>query len=409
MSTVADTYFVCRETPVNFPSGVKLKDTAESSSSVLRIISKLPGPGNYSGPTDFFYNVNENPTTSIQFNGIMYNVSQSYLCMPGVHKIVGEEKVCDAELVLIFNPSQTSMNTQSPIMLCVPVESGIKFTKYSARYFKTLTTGVTASRPTFGSILPPKPTFINYRGFNFLLRLSAGSSLNKCSDIPVSPRNIIQYLVCQTPIGMTVSDYERFSADLPRGPRPKGANDYAPLPQLVKPPVAASDIANSRFTDLVTRITNVVIEADDAAAPPTITRGRNGIPTTDMKCKPLKAGGRRLKVDLTKGGSTLKQELATNQSDLKDMDLDQIDPGITPSQPVSLKPGDIEKGISILIGIILGVIVCAFVAYWTLRFVYRGYTDGLKLYSAPGGAVPKPMTLSMPKMPSMPALPKLCP
>ena len=62
MSNSADNYFSCSETPANFPTGLKLVDVPESSTSKLRIISKIPGPGNYSGPIDFFYDVNENKT-----------------------------------------------------------------------------------------------------------------------------------------------------------------------------------------------------------------------------------------------------------------------------------------------------------------------------------------------------------
>jgi len=405
--SLADNYFNCRETPANFPTNLKLSNLPGSTLTKLRIISNAPGPGNYTGPIDFFFTVNENPMTSIHYNNVMYNLGQTLLCFPGIHRVSREEKPCNAELILFFNPSQTSTIKQSPVMMCIPVDSGIKYTKKSAQYFNTITTGVIANRPTFGSILPETTTFISYSGFNFMLRVG-DKKLKTCGDITNSPSNIIKYLVCQTPIGMAPGDYDRFTNLLEKKPKPPTANDYGPREQLIKPPRNLNDIAIGRFTDLVTHITDVRIEASDAAAPAPIVKGDKGVPVSSMKCKRITNGSKNgLKIDGTKGGrSTLAQELATTQTDLNDMDLGQLDPGITPATPVKVRPGDIEKGISLTLGIILGVILAAFIAYWGLRLVYKNYTNGLKLYGSAPSSAYKPTSF---KLPSLPAMPKLCP
>jgi len=406
MSKIADNYFSCKETPVNFPTGLKLQNVAESPTSKLRIISQIPGPGNYTGPVDFFFNVNENPTTSIHFNGYMYNLSQSYLCIPGIHKIAGEAKVCDAELVTVFNPSQASSTPQSPIMLCIPVESGIRINPKSQKYFATLSTGVTANRPTLGSILPPKPKFLAYNGFNFLLRLSTTDTLKTCNDISLSPTNNVRYLVCQNAIGMAVADYDRLNGQLARKPRPVGANDYDPLEQLVKPPVSNDQASNARFTQLTTLITNVIIEAGDAVALPSV-KDSNGVPIDSMTCKRIRPGGAAgLRIDMTKGGtSTLKDELSQTQNDLNTMDLGKIDPG-TPSTPANIQPGDIERALSIFFGILLGITVCAAIAVFVQWYVYgKTYFDVLNFKEK--AVVALPSTGTGFKLSSVPQM--LCP
>ena len=410
MSNSADNYFSCSETPANFPTGLKLVDVPESSTSKLRIISKIPGPGNYSGPIDFFYDVNENPTTSVHFNGFMYNLAKCYLCIPGVHKIAGETKVCDAELVVIFNPSQTSVTVQLPIMMCIPVESGIRMNSQSAKYFATLGTGVTPNRPTFGSILQPKSSFVTYNAFNFMLRLSSSGSLKKCSDIPVSPTNIMKYFICQKPIGMAVSDFDRFKGYLPRKPRPPQSNDYTPLEQLVKPPVCDNQISNARYALLSTRITNVKIEAPGAGDEymnPTVP---NGISTDRMKCKtirPRKKGG--LRVDMTKDGKTLKEELKTTQDNLNTMDLGQLDPGIAQTEPTKLQHGDIERGLATFLGILVSISVCAAIAFLFQKFVFPNYLDVVVAKETPAVKIKIPTPPSLPKI-SFPDIPKmLCP
>ena len=406
MSSIADGFFNCRETPVNFPTGLKLTNVPGSSTALLRIISRIPGPGNYTGPTDFYFDINENPTTSIHFNGFMYNLSHSYLCFPGVHRVSGESKPCDAEMVLFFKPSQTTTNPQPPIILCVPVDSGIKFTKNSEKYFNSITSSPTANRPTFASILPPKPTFIQYLGFNFMLRIGQGNTIKKCSDIPQASQNNVRYLVCQQPIGIGASDYNRFVALLPKKPRKPNTNDYEPLEQLIKPPRCDSDVSSARFTDLVTHITKVTLIADDMLVSSSLTaKDSKGVPISSMKCKRItKNNNGGLRMDMTDGGGkTLANELSATQDDLKTMDLGKLDPGMPTPDPI-VKPGDIEKGIGITLGIVFAVILGAFVSYWTLRFVYINYTTGLKLY---GNAPP---TKTPPfNLPKIPAMPKLCP
>ena len=406
MSKSADNFFSCKETPVNFPSGLKASSIYESPSSTLRIISQIPGPGNYTGPIDFFFDINENPTTSIHFNGFMYNLSKSYLCIPGVHKIAGEAKVCDAEIVIVFNPSQSSSTEKRPIMLCVPVESGIRINPQSEKYFATLGTGVTSNRPTFGSILQPKSTFITYNGFNFLLRLSATNTLKTCSEIPNSLTNNVRYLVCQTPIGMTVSDFDRFNGKLARKPRPVGANDYAPLEQLVKPPKATDEPSSARVMELMTRITNVTVEAGDALASPKCASNFMGIPTKSMKCKPLRPGARGLSVDMKKGSVTLDKELAKTKEALNEMDLGRLDPGIDESATTYFQPGDIERAIGVFFGIMGGLVICAIVAFLVQRFVFTGYVSVIENKEAAALKLP---SLKMPKV-SLPSIPKmLCP
>jgi hypothetical protein len=411
MSTLADNFFSCREIPANFPSGLKLNIVNESPTSILRIISQIPGPGNYTGPIDFFFDINENPTTSIHFNGHMYNLSKSYLCMPGIHKIVGETKVCNAEIVIVFNPSQSTSSKQLPIMFCVPVESGIRINPKSQKYFATLGTGVTPNRPTLGSILPPNPKFVTYNGFNFMLRLNTNDTLKKCSDIPAAQTNNVRYMVCQNSIGMAVSDYNRLNGQLARKPRPVNANDYAPLEQLLLPPKSTDEISSARYTQITTLITNVKIEAADALAT-AVVKNSKGVPIRDMKCKPLRTGGSKLRVDMTKGGKTLDKELAKTQEDLNNMDLEQIDPGITPSTPSNMQPGDVERGLSIFFGILLGMVIFAAVVFFVQWLVYgKSYLDIMDLLTKQKGSASK-ITSSLPVLPHIgfPDIPKmLCP
>ena len=291
-------------------------------------------------------------------------------------------------------------------MLCIPVESGIRMNPKSQKYFATLSTGVTAKRPTLGAILQPKSTFITYNGFNFMLRLSTTETLKTCSDVPVSQTNTVRYLVCQTPIGMTVADYDRFNGQLARKPRPVGANDYAPLEQRVKPPTPTDEISTARFTELITRITNVTIEAGDAIDRTSCGNGSYGVATKSMKCKPLRPGAHGLRVDMTKGSTTLDKEIAQTAEALDSMDLGRLDPGIDESATTYFQPGDVERGIGIFFGIMGGLIVCALIGFLVQQFVFSGY--GSVIHRKEAAAMKLP-AITLPKI-GFPDIPKLlCP
>lgn len=409
MPTIADNFFTCMESPANFPSGLKLSGITESPTSVLRIISKIPGPGNYTGPTDFYFDINENPTTSVHFNGAMFNLTTCYLCFPGVHKVVGEEKVCDAEIVATFKPSQTSTSSSNTnIVMCIPVESGISMNPDSQRYFSTLTTGATANRPTFGSIFHAGSKFITYNGFDFMKRVVGGKIVN-CNDIPDSPGNIVRYFVCQNRIGMTIKDYDRFRAQLAYKPRPAKANDYTPLEQVIKPPTSSHEIASARFTTLVTLITNVSLETGDDSGAGKIIRKPNGIPVSSMKCKPLRSG--RGRVDMTKDTTSLKDVIAKSDAVLRN---ENGDPEM-PSEPSSLAPEHVEQILSVFFGILFAVLVCAGIAFLIQWGVFRDYLKVLNRNETGGLSKFKASDIKSFKMPSMsafkfPDIPKLvCP
>ena len=407
MPAIADNFFSCKESPANFPTGLKLSAVADSPTSVLRIISKIPGPGNYTGPTDFYFDVNENPNTSIHFNGVMYNLTTCLLCTPGVHKVVGEEKACDAELVARFKPSQqtSDINEHPVILLCIPVESGISMNDNSKRYFSTLTTGVTAKRPTFGSILHPNSKFITYKGFDFMLR-AGNNKLLSCGDVPDAPTNIVRYLVCQNRIGMTVNDYNRFTEQLAYKPRPPKANDYTPLEQLVKPPTCINEIPSARFTTLATLIGQVIVESDDGVSGRAPVRKPNGIPISQMKCKPLRDG--KTRIDMTKGTTKLTDEIAKTDAILRN---ENGDPELVGDSASHLQPEVIENVLSVFFGIILAVVVCAGIAFLVQWGVFSNYLKVIGGAEVPAKASDiKPFKIpSMPKI-GFPSIPKLvCP
>ena len=395
MSNTADTFFSCRETPVYFPSGLVITDISGSPTTKVRLNAPVASPGNITGPFEgFYYDINENIQTTLYYNGVMYNLRESILSFPGVHTLTDFSKPCDAEMILTFQPSQTNVLGLPKILLCVGVQSGVRLTPASKKYFHTLVAGtMTAGRPTLTAILPKNVSYLEYQGFDVSL-LYGGA---KCSALKAARTNIVQYLVCQWPIGMTIADFQRLRSEIPMTSPPAGSG-IAPT-QLTLPPTPASDLTRARFISQVTRLTNVILEGNNVAAPPTIKKGERGIPVPAMKCQPVKLKGAegKLTMDLTgRHVSTLEKELKDSLAELSD------DPGIEQCKNI----GDWEWGMATILGVVVGIIFCSVIMYYVLKWIYSDYVSKstqthavtlLQQATSPGLALP-----------TFPQLPKIC-
>jgi len=60
--------------------------------------------------------------------------------------------------------------------------------------------------------------------------------------------------------------------------------------------------------------------------------------------------------------------------------------------PPTVKPGDIERILGIIVGVLLGLLLCAVVAYYVLKWTNTNYLDVLKLY---GKTTPQVWTTSV--------------
>ena len=388
MAGVADTFFSCRETPVYFPSGLLITDISGSPTTKVRLNSQLAGPGNITGPFDgFYYNINENPTTSLYYNGVMYNLVDSIMSFPGIHTIAGFSKPCDAELILTFQTSQPNVLGLPKILLCVAVQSGVRITAASKKYFSTLTTGATGGRPTLAALLPPDVPYLEYQGFDVSLLYSGA----KCSALPQARTNIVQYLVCQWPVGMTIADFQRFRSEIPMSDPPAGSG-IAPK-QLTLPPTPVSDLTRKRFLSQVTRLNNVVLEGAGVAPPPSIKKGEKGIPVPSMKCQPVKFKGAegKLTMDMTgrKLTTSLEKELQEETEALSD------DPGITHCKNI----GDWEIGMATILGVMLGVILCAVIMYYVMKGIFSDYEFKSLNFTLPQISIPSIPTPTFPQLP----------
>ncbi len=369
LDSIIDNAFGCAETPVYIPSGFNMTRIPPCGSCDLRLIAKLAGPGNVT-PLPEGLLINENPTASLRVNGIGHNLTTAILTFPGAHRLPDRQEVCEAELMLYF---QNDRDTTKHVCLCLPIDTGVGPT---TRYFGTLATGELKGRPTAESLIPAGASFLSYKGADLRGRDAKRSRLrSKCDPIAV----YVTYYVCLKPIYMSTIDYKRFKDrfldDTFVGPVKPVAD--AIVDKLIRVGLFVSGIKVGEDADVGKRndLQNLKCYKID--------------PNRDIKNGQVYVGGEKAPK------RTLQDELAMGDTGLAgegDALSEMADKAAT------IKPGSIEKILSIVIGVAIGLILCATIAYFVMRKTFDNYIPATKLYSGPIKA--SMLSLKMPSLPS---------
>jgi hypothetical protein len=369
--SIEDTFFSCSETPIWIPSTFNLDSLAKCISCTVRLTSKLAGPGNVNAREDGLL-LNENPTTTMSVNGIMYNLVETILTFPGGHRLQNNPNPSVAELFLYF---QNSRDFTQQLCLALPIDIG---KGDSNLYFSTLDTGIRNDRPTIGSILPVGANYIMYKGADLRGRTGKDSRPSAfCNPV----KKVITYYLCLKPIQIAANDFARLQ-------KRAGAN-------ISGPPKPQSEIVQSRLMRLGTLIDEIKVETEI----PTPKDG--GIATNALKCYKLDPSKDIIQNKVYIGNAknpnqdTLEKELERASSDFSE----------DPVSNASIKPGDIEKTLGIVLGIIIGVIVCSVIAYVIWKYAFSNYLSAQQLYNNPISA--SSITQSLPSLPSVSNI--LCP
>ena len=348
---VADTYFDCSETPLWFPDVFDLASIQTCTSCILRLVSKLAGPGNVQTAGDRLV-FQENPMTTLSVNGIQHNVQDSSLLFPGAHKLIGRSGPCPAEAVFQF---QHTTIPNRYILVHIPLDVG---TGPANSYFSTLTAEVRNDRPTLAALCTKDMKFVSFEGVALRGRTATDIQKPKCDP----PSSILTYYVSLTPAMITIDDFTRLKAMY--GTKPAPPKPYTPS---AKP---------ERLTKLCTVIQGIILDSDSRAS----NVSPYGVPTKAMKCvrldKERDIVGDKVYVNGTnKPGTMLSDELAYNN------DLNAMLGISTPTTEASIQPGDIEQVLGIVVGVILGLLIASAIAVFVYKFIYTGYIQQQQLYA----------------------------
>ena len=310
----------------------------------LRLNAQVAGPGNVTKHANGLL-LNENPQTTLTVNGIQYNLLESFIYVPGAHRLPGQQEPHPMEVGLYFR----SDDGQKHISLCIPVKVGA-----ANPYFAGINETV-RNRPTVGSLVSPTGSIISYRGADMRGRTSRDSRPRSQCD-PIA--RIVTYYVVMTPTTIAASDFQRLKTI---------AKDAA------GPPVSITEIVESRYK-LLSRIDGIKVV--DKTAP--LLKKDGGVSTKAMKCYRLDKDKDVVndKVYIGGGGpgSTLDKELASHDATQADGE---------DGRETGIQPGDIEKWIGIIIGVTIAILIVAFIIYLVWSGTFRNYVKVQRMYETP--------------------------
>ena len=361
-----DNYFNCSESPVWIPSLFDINVVQTCSSCILRLTSQNAGTGNMSVSPNFL-GFTESPLSTLAVNGVQHNLINSFMVFPGAHRLPGRNEVCAAEVFYYFQNTKVAGKV---ICLAVPLDIG---KGSSNSYFSTLTTEVRGDRPPVSVLLTKKSTFLSFEAVTYQPRNSIDSRPKNVCDPPFA---ILTYYVTLQPAKILDDDLARLKSFYGKKPGPPKPTGPAMGPRLLK---------------LCTVIKGITLDTMQSGSSGS---SKNGVNTNAMKCYRLDKENDiiddKVYIDgKNKPGTILSDELRNAA-----LGVDTTDDGDDSESPI--KPGDVENVIAIVIGSILALVICASVAVFLYRTVFRSYIQNQKLY---------PTVPSIPSMAIQPPLP----
>lgn len=357
-----DNYFGCSETPLWLPPAFNIQEIQKCNSCTLRLTAALAGPGLVKPHTNGL-TIDENPTVSLAVNGIDHNLTETILTFPGAHKFPDRQNPCDAELFLFF---QNTRDSSKQTCLAIPLDIG---SGDANPYFKTLTNIVQNNRPTVDTVIPKDTKLLMYPGADIRGRSKDNPRpTNQCEPV----KRVVTYYVCMTPANIASGDYSRLIG--------------LAGPGRIGPTKPRANVLITRLRTLGTFIEGLTITEKNTL--------HGGVETKSMKCfrldKDRDVIGSKVYVGDQKIRRTLDQELQEPKDAEEDINAD-----------ASIRPGDIESVLAIVLGVTVGIIVCATIAFYIWKYCFTNYLQAQKLYNSPISAA----SLSL----KLPSLPTLCP
>jgi hypothetical protein len=339
----------CTQTPFQFPKNLSQEDLPEYKTSEIRIVGSSAGPGRLldraakDGQT-----IEESPQLSLIFERQTFNVSDTILHFPGMHRAPGSEKPPAGEIHIYFRNNKPHKRLQVPaddVCLIIPIKIG---SGKGVDYFEFLNrdAGLRSDFfPAITTILTDKTPAILYKGKDLKNR---GCGLPNSESICLPEAHAIQYIFLQEAINCRIKDAERLKDP-----------DVAEL-EAPSDPISITDLR--RFCAICKAGLRV---GSTKSAPNELP---DGVKRMDaLKCRVVDTKkdikGDKIIINPKARDVYLPNELGSSR--LEDQE-DGIGAGA--SSDSTFQPGDFEDLIAVPIGIIT--------AYYTTAFLVR-FIDGI--------------------------------
>lgn len=342
----------CTQTPFQFPKTLKVGDLPEYRSEI-RIMGSTAGPGRVlQRAVKDGQLIEENPQISILFESQTFNITDTVLHFPGMHRPPATENPPVGEIHVYFRnqkPSKRLQQVRDDLCVVIPIKIG---TGKGVDYFSYLNrdAGLRSEYlPALTAILTDKTPVILYKGKDLKNR---GYGLPNPDTQCLPESYSLQFIVLQNPVNIRAKDVERL----------KSANQYIEL----EPPSDPVNIVDLRRFCAIQSSPGLRV-GSSKDSPNDLPAGVKRMDS--MKCRPIDPKkdirGDKIIVDENARNVYLPDEIYGK----KKMDNEGGIPGV--SSDTDLKPGDFEDLMAFPIGIAFGLFLTGLIMWFLLGIVYR--------------------------------------
>jgi hypothetical protein len=346
----------CTQTPFQFPKTLKVGDLPEYKSEI-RIMGATAGPGRVlERASKDGQLVEENSQISLLFEGQTFNISDTVLHFPGMHRPPATENPPVGEIHVYFRnhkPAKRLQQVRDDLCVVIPIKIG---TGKGVDYFAYLNrdAGLRSEYlPALLSVLTDKTPVILYKGKDLKNR---GYGLPNPDTQCLPESYAIQFIFLQNPIFIRAKDVERL----------KTANKYIEQ----EPPSDPVNIVDLRRFCAIQSSPGLRV-GSSSASPNDLPDGVKRMDS--MKCRPLDPKkdirGDKIVVNEKARNVYLPDELYGKKR--VDEEGGANMPGPTTSDS-SLQPGDFEDLLALPIGFAIGLFLTGCIMWGLLGIVYRG-------------------------------------
>lgn len=363
----------CTETPLNPPRAASIGDVVSCTSCNLVISATVAGPKNYifrDGKDGI--GIDESPLASLTYNGHNYSLLETILWKRGAHRDFKADQPYDMEMNLYFRDIYESRNQVAvAIPLTITEARGV-----SDRYFTELTNQNGVSRSyTLESLIVPGPVLL-YKGMDLRGRnADAPTAGTQCSNASAT----INWFVLPTTY-IAPDNAAKIRSILNPSANDAALRASMNATQLARytlsnalPPAPSRQLTLDRIRNMAMIVPTIKTQTQiDGASQVSAAAAasKNGVYLTRaLQCQRIDPV-RDVKNDAvylpdSHGATTLKDELDRVSS--LEGELTEI------SANAGARAGRIQQILSIVIGIVFGLLIFAIVAYFFLRHSYKGY------------------------------------
>lgn len=338
----------CTETPFRPPKTLSRGDLAICGSCNLLFSSDVVGPKELVAQNTGGLQLFESPLVQIVYNNTTYGLSQSYLWQNGIHRDFKVDANYDMEINLYFRDIYAP---EKSLAMAIPITID---NSQGKPYFSELNTGT--RKINIESLIEKDKPVLVYKGIDLRNRDSAK---NQTAPQCMSATSSMTWFVLPTTF-ITSSDANRIRS--------------IPVPPTNTLPTADHEITLERSRKLCMTIPQIYLKRDKELSKKAEAESKGGVYLTRaLQCQRIDpekdVRGEAVYLNTPPPNNTLQKELE---------DTVNLNKSIDANGKSSIRANDIENLLAIVVGITVGIVCIAIIAYGLYTIVFKGYIENLE-------------------------------